>query len=42
MKEIGEKQGWNHCQREHEELGPIDILTNKPSPGNIGQEKANE
>jgi hypothetical protein len=36
MREIGEKQGWNHCQREHEELGPIDILTNKPSPGNAG------
>ena len=36
MREIGEKQGWNYCQREHEELGPIEILTNKPSPGNAG------
>ena len=33
MREIGDKQGWNYCQREHEEkeLGPIEILTNKPS-----------
>ena len=36
MREIGEKQGWNYCQREHGELGPIEILTNKPSPGNAG------
>ena len=34
MRQIGEKQGWNYCQRAHEELGPIEILTNKPSPGN--------
>ena len=39
MREIGEKQSWHYCQREHEELGPIDILTNKPSPGETGQEK---
>ena len=38
MREIGKKQGWNYCQREHEELGAIDILTNKPSPGKTGQE----
>jgi len=38
MREIGEKQGWHYCQIEHEELGPIDILTNRPSPGNTEQE----
>jgi len=38
MKEIGEKQGWHYCQREHEELGLINFLTNKLSPGNTGQE----
>jgi hypothetical protein len=27
--EIGEKQGWNWFQREDEELGLIDILTNR-------------
>ena len=36
MREIGEKQGWNYYQREYEELGTIEILTNKPSPGNAG------
>jgi hypothetical protein len=33
MREIGKKQGWHYCQREHEEFGPIDILTNRTSPG---------
>jgi hypothetical protein len=31
MREIGKKQGWHYCQREHEELGLIDILTNRKS-----------
>jgi hypothetical protein len=37
MREIGRKQGWRYCQREHEELGPIDILTNKTNLGNNGK-----
>ena len=42
MCEIGKKQNWNYYQTEHKELGPIDILSNKPSPGNTGQEQPNE
>ena len=33
MREIGDKQGWNYCKREHEELGAIEILTNKDIGG---------
>jgi hypothetical protein len=35
MREIGKKQGWHYCQREHEKLGPIEILTNSTSPGGV-------
>ena len=31
MKEIGQKQNWNFCQKTDEVFGMIDILTNKKS-----------